>query len=236
METLHFGALVYDYQLTDVFGPFDLLASSTKKMAEAMEFFDRRDEETLRRAPEFIFHHIGEALEPVRVGSISIVPTTTVDDCPELDYLLLGGPWATFQLPLKYQQFIRRHVDANKTLFTTCTGSHVAALAGVLDGKNATINHLEYKWIKTNFPKVNWTNEKKWVVDGNIWTSAGAVAGMDMFAYWLQKNYGLAVLTQGALVLDYEPRNIDGVLDVLPKRYDANGKQISTHIFPNQDS
>lgn len=232
MEPLHFGALVYDYQPTDVFGPFDLLASATKKMAEAMDFFGRHDEETLRRAPDFIFHHIGETLDPIRVGCVSLVPTSTVDDCPPLDCLLLGGPWATFELPEKYGNFIRRHVESGKILFTTCTGSHVAALAGVLDNKNATINHLEYNWIKTNLPKVNWTNEKKWVVDGNIWTSAGALAGMDMMAHWLQKNYGLAVLTQGALVLDYEPRNVDGILDVLPERYDINGKRISTHIFP----
>ncbi|KAF4974863.1 hypothetical protein FDECE_18625 [Fusarium decemcellulare] len=88
--------------------------------------------------------------------------------------------------------------------------------------------------VKKKYPNVKWTNDKKWVVDGNIWTGGGAVAGMDMFSYWLKENFGLDVLTQGASFLDYEPRDIDGVLDVIPKRYDESGKQLPTHEFPDE--
>lgn len=115
-----------------------------------------------------------------------------------------------------------------------CTGAFVAALAGVLDGKNATINHVEYEWVKKRFPQVKWTMEQ-WVVDGNIWTGSGAVAGMDMVSHWIKENYGLDVLTAGALGLDFEPRDVDGLFTVLPKRYDANGKQISTHVYKHYD-
>ncbi|OQE02130.1 hypothetical protein PENSOL_c003G06273 [Penicillium solitum] len=70
-----------------------------------------------------------------------------------------------------------------------------------------------------------------WVVDENIWTGAGAVAGMDMVACWLKEQFGLEILTCAARNLDYEPRGIDGVSLVIPRRYDENGKQISTHEF-----
>lgn len=73
--------------------------------------------------------------------------------------------------------------------------------------------------------------EKQWVVDGNLWTGSGAVAGMDMFAHWIKEKFGSDVMTAGALGLDFEPRDINGLLTVLPKRYDAAGKQISTHVF-----
>ncbi|KAJ5700372.1 hypothetical protein N7536_003385 [Penicillium majusculum] len=69
------------------------------------------------------------------------------------------------------------------------------------------------------------------VVDENIWTGAGAVAGMDMVACWLKEQFGLEILTCAARNLDYEPRGIDGVSLVIPRRYDENGKQISTHEF-----
>jgi len=36
----------------------------------------------------------------------------------------------------------------------------------------------------------------------------------------------------GALGLDYEPRDIDGLFTVLEIRFDAGGRQISTHVFP----
>lgn len=233
MARIQFGALVYNYQAIDVIGPIDLLGSASKDLVDALLYFGPIAQSTIDRAPQFDFHHIGINRDPVLLtGSISIVPTTTVDECPELDILLIGGPNPVgFELHPKYADFIRGHVAAGKLLFTNCTGSYVVASTGVLDGKNATINNIEFEYAKKQYPKVRWTVDKKWVVDGNIWTGSGAVAGMDMFSYWLKENYGLDVLTLGALGLDYEPRDIDGRLNAFPKRYDASGKQISTHVY-----
>jgi transcriptional regulator GlxA family with amidase domain len=236
MAPVHIGSLVYDYQAIDVIGPFDLLNSSSKGLAKLLQDYIPIDDEVLKQAPEFVFHHIGLTLEPVRLltSEVTIVPSTTVDECPELDLLLLGGPAPDeFKLPAKYADFIRRHAAAGKTIFTTCTGAAVLAATGVLDGRKATINNVEYDWTRKAFPRVKWTKEQKWVVDGNLWTGSGAVAGMDMIAHWLLENYGLKVLTNGALGLEYEPRDINGLYNVLPKRYDENGKQIATHHVPN---
>ncbi|KAI3327106.1 class I glutamine amidotransferase-like protein [Xylariaceae sp. AK1471] len=238
MAPITFGVLAYNYQAIDVIGATDLLNSSSQEILNAIKIYTPIDEATISRAPSFIFHHIGLTKEPVHLlsGGITILPTTTVDECPELDCLLLGGPSPEdWKLDPKYAEFIRRHVAAGKLLFTTCTGAFVAAQAGVLDGKNATVNHVEYEWVKKHYPKVKWTMEKQWVVDGNLWTGSGAVAGMDMFAHWIKENFGLAVLTDGALGLDFEPRDIDGLFTVLPKRFDADGKQISTHVFKYHD-
>ncbi|GAW18724.1 hypothetical protein ANO14919_082050 [Xylariales sp. No.14919] len=238
MAPLTFGSLVYNYQAIDVIGPTDLINSSSKGLLKALKVYAPIDEETISRAPDVVFHHIGLTKEPVALLSsyVTIVPTTTVDECPELDVLILGGPNPVdFELHPKYAEFIRRHVAAGKPLLTTCTGAFVAALAGVLDGKNATVNHIEFEWLKKRFPQVKWTMEKQWVVDGNLWTGSGAVAGMDMVAHWIKENFGQDVLTAGALGLDFEPRDIDGLLTVLPKRYDAAGKQISTHVYKHYD-
>lgn len=235
MAPIHFGCLVFDYQAIDVIGPCDLLNSASKRLMTASSFFSPVDEEALARAPEFVFHHIGETREPVPLlsSALTLVPTTTVDDCPELDCLLVGGPNpAGHQVPPTYVEFIRRHVAAGKLLFTTCTGAAVVAATGVLDGKQATINNLEYNWVAKQFPNVKWTKDKKWIVDGNIWTGSGAVAGMDMIAHWVKENFGLNVLQQGSLSLDYEPRDSDGLFNVLPQRYDSTGQKISTHVFP----
>ncbi|KAI3333156.1 class I glutamine amidotransferase-like protein [Ustulina deusta] len=238
MAPITFGALVYNYQAMDVLGPTDLPNSSSQELLNALKVYAPMDESTISRAPQVIFHHIGLTREPVALLSshVTIVPTTTVDECPELDCLLLGGPNPVdFQLHPKYAEFIRRHVAAGKLLFTTCTGAFVAASAGVLDGKNATINHIEFEWVKKRFPQVKWTMEKQWVVDGNLWTGSGAVAGMDMMAHWIKESFGLEVMTAGALGLDFEPRDIDGLLTILPKRYDASGNQISTHVYKHYD-
>lgn len=45
-----------------------------------------------------------------------------------------------------------------------------------------------------------------------IWTGSEVVAGMDMVAHWIKENFGLDVLIQAGLSLDYEPRDIRGML------------------------
>lgn len=238
MAPLHIGCPLFDYQAIDVLGPTDLLNSCTKRYLQALSPLTSVTEETISRAPEFVFHHIGVTREPVVLTSsgITMVPTTTVDECPELDYILVGGTDpVNFKLPPKLAELIQRHAAAGKPIFTNCTGAAAVASTGVLDGKTATINNVAYHLMKKIYPQVNWTLEKKWVVDGNFWTAGGAVAGMDMFSHWIAEKFGLDVLAQGTLLLDFEPRDIDGILNVLPKRYDESGKQLFTHVFPEKD-
>lgn len=235
-QDIHFGALVYQYQAMDVVGPFDLINSAGRDIAEYAFGHGGVSQETVNKSPNFIFHHIGENYDPVKLLTSNFIlqPTDEVDHPPDLDYLLIGGPIPeTFKFPPKYVEFIKRHHAEGKTIFTTCTGAAALASTGILDGKSATVNNLEYKWVTSKYPGVNWSKDKKWVIDGNIWTGGGAVAGMDMFAYWLQETYGKDVMIAGAMGMDYEPRDINGFIGVVPLRYDVSGRQISTTVFPN---
>ncbi|KAJ4354672.1 uncharacterized protein N0V89_006409 [Didymosphaeria variabile] len=203
VQDVKFGALVYEYQTMDVVGPFDLINTAGRGASEYLLTHNAISPETVEKAPNFLFYHIGQTLEP------------------------------SFEFPQSYVDFIKRHHAAGKTIFCTCTGAAALASTGILDGKNATVNNVEYKWITNRYPKVNWSKDKKWVIDGNIWTGGGAVAGMDMFAHWLEKSFGKDVMMSGAKNLDYEPRDINGIGGVIPFRYDKEGKQVSTTVFPN---
>ncbi|KAJ5089161.1 DJ-1 domain InhA-type [Penicillium argentinense] len=163
MTSIHVGILVYDYQAIDVVGPIDLLQSANSGFLEVSKIFGPINDDAISRAPDFVFHHVGITKEPFHLftSALTLIPTTSVDECPDLDIILLGGPNPEgFKLHPKYIDFIRRHASAGKLLFTVCTGSAVLASTGLLDGKNATINHAGYKWAKENYPAVNWTKEK----------------------------------------------------------------------------
>ena len=152
-------------------------------------------------------------MEPVtHTAGFKSTPTTTIDKCPKLDYLLIGGPEPSYisGLPAAMATFIRERSEEVKILFTTCSGGMVAAAAGVLTGKNATTNHGVVPIAMQMMPHVKWTADKQWVVDGKCWTAGGACAGMDMMAHWVNENYGSEVAEAGYMALDYEPRDIDG--------------------------
>ena len=60
-----------------------------------------------------------------------------------------------------------------KILMTICTGSGIAARAGVLDGHLATTNKNAWATMKAMGPKVNWVSPARFVIDGKIWSSSG---------------------------------------------------------------
>jgi transcriptional regulator GlxA family with amidase domain len=220
MAPLQFGILMIPYQMIDVVGPLDILSSSSKALFSSFaEAGFTVYAEMLDKAVDIEFHHINETMDPVDMtAGFKVLPTTTCDNCPPLDYLLVGGPDPrTFQLSPRFAEFLRAHVKAGKGLFTNCTGALAIAPSGVLDGKNATTNHGALPIAKQLSPNVKWL-EKQWVEDGNIWTAGGACAGMDMIAHWVIKNYGLDLAKLAFYALDYEPRDIDGNR-VLPQQH-----------------
>ncbi|TVY35851.1 Isonitrile hydratase [Lachnellula occidentalis] len=220
MAPLQFGALMIPYQTIDAIGPLDILSSASKKLIAAFEEADLPGMKGMTaKAIDIEFHHINETLEPVTLtANVRLLPSTTCDTCPALDFLLVGGPDPlAYKLSPRFAEFIRQHVAEGKVLFTTCTGALAVAASGVLDGKNATVNHAFVEMAKKMAPVVKW-QKRQWVVDGNIWTAGGACAGMDMFASWVMTNYGMDIARFVFGALDFEPRDVEGAL-VLPRQH-----------------
>ena len=57
-------------------------------------------------------------------------------------------------------------------------------------------------------PKVEWVPKARWVVDGNIWTSSGITAGMDLIYAFVEHVYGGKVAEDIANASEYE-RHVD---------------------------
>jgi hypothetical protein len=55
--------------------------------------------------------------------------------------------------------------------------------AGCLDGKKATTNRGALGLAKQMHPQVEWLDQR-WVIDGNVWTSGAAGAGMSKAGFW----------------------------------------------------
>ena len=125
----------------------------------------------------------------------SVVPTHTFSTAPPIDFLLVPGGFGirASDSELKgHLDFIARVFPSLRYLFTVCTGSILAARAGVLDGLNATTNKAAWSRLTPLYPKVNWDVTKRWVTDqdGKVWTASGVTAGIDAVYAWIEEVHG----------------------------------------------
>lgn len=128
------------------------------------------------------------------------------DDCPELDLILVPGgfgvlPLVRSQPVLKWLQ--DRSAQAEITM-SVCNGASVLAAAGLLDGRKATTNKAYWKMATGPGKKVNWVAQARWVDDGNMVTSSGVSAGMDMSLHVIQRLYGEDAAVRLAAITEYE--------------------------------
>lgn len=129
---------------------------------------------------------------PNAVGQ-SVVPTHTFATAPKLDLLLVPGGQGARGSSSEIEAAISYIRDAYPQLgylLTVCTGSGLAARAGVLDGKRATTNKKTWAEIVALREAVEWVSHARWVVDGNVWSSSGVSAGIDATLAWVEKVYG----------------------------------------------
>lgn len=139
-------------------------------------------------------HAISHAMGPLSsTNGVPLYASVGYADAPKkLDILLIPGGYGRREM-VKDQGFldyIHKAAQNAVHVLTVCTGSGILAHTGFLDGKRATTNKIAYNEIVTSHPSVNWVHKARWVVDGNIWTSSGVSAGMDMAYAYVTSQYG----------------------------------------------
>lgn len=200
------------FQALDAFGPLDAL--------NTLSFMFPMNLSILAATLDPVSTMIPSAKSPV--GSDfgqSINPTHTFASPPPLDVLLVpGGVGAmvpTVQGPI---DFIAKVYPSLKYLVTVCNGAGIAARAGVLDGKRATTNKLQWAPEIAQRAKVKWVAHARWVVDGNIWTSSGVSAGLDAIFAFMAAIYGEEAAGKVSDILEYE-RHKDSSWDPYAELY-----------------
>jgi transcriptional regulator GlxA family with amidase domain len=101
-------------------------------------------------------------------------------------------------------QWIREASANAERVMAVCTGTVLLAMTGVLDGRKATTNKLDFTKTVHLAPRVEWVKEARWVVDGNFYTSSGVSAGMDMALAVMADLFGMASAEKIAVSTEYE--------------------------------
>lgn len=109
------------------------------------------------------------------------------------DTIVVTGTGARDNADPRVLSALRRAAAAGKRIVSICTGAFVLAQAGLLDGRRATTYWLYSEEMRRRFPKVDVRPDVLYVEDGNLLTSAGLAAGIDLCIHIVRNDYGAAV-------------------------------------------
>jgi len=89
------------------------------------------------------------------------------------------------------------HADGRRIL-SLCTGAFVLAAAGLLDGRPATTHWSECAELARDYPRVQVDQKALYVDQGDLLTSAGSAASLDLCLHVVQRDYGTEIATRVA--------------------------------------
>jgi len=121
----------------------------------------------------------------------------------KVDTLIIGG--LSLTKPGGYYPEIVNWVKQNAWRFrricSVCIGAFILAEAGLLSGKNATTHWNYWKELSTNYENIKVNPDPIFVKDGNVYTSAGISAGIDLALALVEEDLGRNLSLQIAQML-----------------------------------
>jgi transcriptional regulator GlxA family with amidase domain len=121
---------------------------------------------------------------PIETSSgLTMVPHAAIANAPQaIDTLIVAGGTGAEQASADRAllDWIAARAPVTRRVASVCTGAFVLAAAGVLDGRRATTHWAAAAELARRHPGVRVDPEPIFVREGNVWTSAGVSAGMDL--------------------------------------------------------
>jgi transcriptional regulator GlxA family with amidase domain len=170
-----FGFLIFpDLEELDLVGPWEMIAMWSKYAGGPERYL-----------------MIAETAEPVNCSNgMILTPHASFRDAPQLDYLLVPGGIGT-RSQVKNEKltgYVAAQATNCRAVLSVCTGAFILQAAGLLSGKRATTHWLSLDHLR-NLGDVK-VAEERFVIDGNVWTSSGVSAGIDLALEFIKQEAG----------------------------------------------
>jgi transcriptional regulator GlxA family with amidase domain len=192
------GILIFpDVEVLDFCGPFEVFASTSLP--------PQTDGDPETRL--FEVFTIAERAELVACrGGLLVQPNHTLDDHPPLDLLVIPGGYGTRreQENPVILDWIARQRRTGALTTSVCTGAFLLGAAGLLDGLRATTHWTTIDGLRTRHPTTDVLANARVVDEGEIITSAGVSAGIDMALHVVRRLHGAEVARRTARDMEYD--------------------------------
>jgi putative intracellular protease/amidase len=139
------------------------------------------------------------------VMGLSVNPTYSFANMPDADAILVpGGNTHQVMQDKKVLSWLQTQQEKAKHILSVCTGAHILAESGLLNGKSATTFHRALNSFETAYPAISVKRDKRFVDNGQIVTSAGLSSGIDASLHLVSKVLGQDKAQTVALHLEYD--------------------------------
>lgn len=138
-------------------------------------------------------------------NGLSVNPDYTLKEAPAPDILILPGGAGT-RAVLKQNDvlnWIKESAKKCEKIMSICTGALLLAKAGLLSGLKATTHHEVFNELAMLAPDTEIVMDERFVDNGNILTSGGISAGIDMSLYVIGLIYGQSSENKTAKYMEY---------------------------------
>ncbi|HYU64617.1 MAG TPA: helix-turn-helix domain-containing protein [Verrucomicrobiae bacterium] len=139
---------------------------------------------------------------PVSLASLGRFPLATqggLELLSRADTIIVPGYAAVRRRPSdRLLRALRRSASRGARIMSICTGAFTLAWAGLLDGRRATTHWYVAEILAQMFPRVDVDSSVLYIDSGNVLTSAGVAAGLDLCLYVVRKDHGAAAAAQVA--------------------------------------
>jgi transcriptional regulator GlxA family with amidase domain len=151
-------------------------------------------------------YHLAQSARPVRaLGDFLVQPHYTLLDHPALDVLVIPGGWGVWAAAEQEDvvAWVRRMAGRVAIMSSVCTGAFLLGRAGLLEGRKATTHWLSLDRLAEEFPHTEVQRGVRWVDEGDLVTSAGIEAGIDMSLHLVERLLGREMAETTAKRMEY---------------------------------
>lgn len=146
------------------------------------------------RIPLYDVKLVGKSTGPVRTSAgVSLHADQDLDAvAAPLDTLICAGGKGSQVMAADGRAVSRIKVlaGASRRVVSVCTGAYILAAAGLLDGRRAATHWAHCHLLAEAHPEVRVEPDPIFIRDGNIFTSAGVTAGMDLALALVEMDHG----------------------------------------------
>jgi cyclohexyl-isocyanide hydratase len=146
-----------------------------------------------------------KTLDPIKThGGLTLVPDTTLAECPSLDVICVPGGAGVIDLmeDKEVLSFLRTQAEGARFVGSICTGSLVLGAAGLLRGRKATTH---WAWTDLLVPLGAVPTKGRVVRDGKFFTGGGVTAGIDFALTMVAEIAGQEAAEAIQLGIEYAP-------------------------------